>query len=51
MYEPCTAPATVTGARINYFDYVANTATGKYVYAGNASTGCTTWGTAFAVAG
>ena len=49
MYEPCTAGAT--GARINYFDYVANTASGKYVYAGAASTGCTTWGAAFAVAG
>ena len=51
MYEPCTAPSTVTGARVNYFDYVANTASSKYVYAGNASTGCTTWGAAFAVAG
>lgn len=49
MYEPCTAGAQ--GARINYFDYVANTASGKYVYAGTASTGCTTWGTAVAIAG
>ncbi|AHB41983.1 hypothetical protein RAAC3_TM7C00001G0113 [Candidatus Saccharibacteria bacterium RAAC3_TM7_1] len=49
MYEPCTAGAS--GARINYYDFVAGTAASKYVYVGNASTGCTTWGAAFAVAG
>jgi prepilin-type N-terminal cleavage/methylation domain-containing protein len=50
-YEACTAPSTVQGARINYYDFVAATASGKYVYAGNASTGCTAWSALFAVAG
>ena len=48
-YEACTAGAQ--GARINYFDFVANTAAAKYVYAGSASTGCTTWGAPVAIAG
>ncbi|MNY25088.1 Fimbrial protein precursor [compost metagenome] len=45
-YEVCATGGP--GARIMYFDYVANTAAGKYVYAGSP---CTTWGATFAVAG
>ncbi|MNR02952.1 Fimbrial protein precursor [compost metagenome] len=45
-YEVCTTGGP--GARIQYFDYVANTASGKYVYAGST---CTAWAAAFAVAG
>lgn len=48
FYQACTTGGP--GVRINYFDYVANTATAKYVYAGNGST-CSAFATAFTVAG
>jgi prepilin-type N-terminal cleavage/methylation domain-containing protein len=49
LYQAC---ATATdGARIQYYDFVAGTATGKYVYAGSGSSCSGTFQAAFAVSG
>ncbi|MCY1358761.1 type II secretion system protein G [compost metagenome] len=50
LYQACTAPTTLQGTRVQYYDFVAGS--NAYSYGGSISAAnqasCTTWSTAFA---